>query len=278
MGCIKVKQTFKQVIVLTAITLLMAFALNSFLIPHRVLTGGVAGIAIIIQQYLHINTGWIILAINIPLFVLGFFHLGKRFLILTIYSVILLSVSMKIIPVNAFSEDILLSSIVGGVMFGFGVGTLIRFGASAGGIDIISLILARKKDLPVGMLITYMNVAIVGASALVFGIDKTLYTLFAIFASGRTVDAVHTNHVKLTVTIVTEKWNEINNALIRLHKRGITMTDAEGVYTHSPKKVLTTVITKYELSETKDAIRQMDPGAFVHVTKAIEVMGRFRKV
>ncbi|MDP4087206.1 MAG: YitT family protein, partial [Bacillota bacterium] len=85
------------------------------------------------------------------------------------------------------------------------------------------------------------------------------------------------NHTKLTVTIVTEKWNELSEALINLHRRGVTMTNAEGVYTHHPKKVLTTVITKYELTETKETIRKQDPGAFVHITKAIEVMGRFRR-
>lgn len=79
------------------------------------------------------------------------------------------------------------------------------------------------------------------------------------------------------MTIVTNKWQELNDALIHLHSRGVTMTDAEGVYSHHPKKVLTTVITKYELSETKETIRLQDPSAFVHITRAIEVVGKFRK-
>jgi len=271
------KQSVVQTIAVTFFTVIMAYALNTFLIPHKVLTGGITGIAIIINNYLPINTGWIILTINLPLFILGYFSLGKKFMFLTVYSVILLSFSMKIIPIHAFSDDILLSSVFGGVLFGLSVGANIRVGASAGGVDIISLILAKKKEMSVGFIITCLNYGIVLVSALVFGVDKTLYTIFAIFASGKAVDSVHTNHTKLTVTIVTEKWKELSEALIQLHPRGITMTDAEGVFSHHPKKVLTTVITKYELSETKKTIRKNDPSAFVHITKAIEVMGKFRR-
>lgn len=277
MRCSTVKYSVIQFLAISFFTLTIAYALNTFLIPHQILTGGVAGIAIVINHYIPINTGWIILLINLPLFVLGYFYLGRRFMFLTIYSVILLSVSMRFIPVQAFNNDILLSSIFGGVIFGFAVGGNIRFGGSAGGVDIISVILAKKKDMSVGNLITFLNYAIVLVSAFVFGADKTLYTLFAIFASGKAVDSIHTNHTKLTVTIVTEKWKELSHALINLHLRGVTLTDAEGGYSHQSKKVLTTVITKYELSETKEAIRKNDPAAFVHITRAIEVMGNFRK-
>lgn len=271
------KHTIFQTVAITISTIIMAFALNDFLIPHKVLTGGVTGISIIIHQYIPLNTGFIILLINIPLFILGYFKLGKRFMFLTIYSIVLLSVVMKVIPIHAFSNDILASCIFGGVLFGFCVGANIRYGGSSGGLDIISVILSKKKDMSIGYLSTYMNLAVVVISALVFGTDKTLYTLFAIFASGRAVDIIYTNQVKLTVTIVTEKWKELSEALIYLHQRGITMTDAEGVYSHHPKKVLTTVITKFELQETKELIRKEDPSAFVHITRAIEVIGRFRK-
>jgi uncharacterized membrane-anchored protein YitT (DUF2179 family) len=277
MRCIKVRQIIIKTFAMTVITIIMAFAINSFLIPHKVLTGGVTGISIIIHQYIPLNTGWIILIINLPLFVLGYFQLGKRFMFLTIYSIAMLSVAMKIIPIHAFSDDILLSCVFGGVLFGLCVGTTIRLGGSSGGLDIISVVLSKKKDISVGYLNTYMNLGVIITSAIVFGTDKTLYTLFAIFASGRAVDMIYTNHTKLTVTIVTENWKELSDALIHLHPRGVTMTNAEGVYSHKPKKVLTTVITKYELTETKETIRKQDPHAFVHITKAIEVMGKFRR-
>lgn len=271
------KHTIIQVLAISIFSSIMAFALNSFLIPHHVLTGGINGISIVVNHFIPINTGWIILMINIPLFILGYFHLGKKFMFLTVYPIVLLAVLMKFIPVHAISHDTLVSCILGGGLIGLSAGGMIRFGGSSGGTDIISVILSKKKDLSVGYLNTCMNMGVVLTSALIFGADKTLYTLFTIYTAGRAVDVIHTNHTKLTVTIVTERWKELSEALIHLHSRGITMADAEGVYSHHPKKVLTTVITKYELSETKETIRKKDPSAFVHITKAIEVMGRFRR-
>lgn len=129
----------------------------------------------------------------------------------------------------------------------------------------------------VGNIITIVNLMIVGASAFIYGIDKTLYTVIAIYVSGRAVDMVHTNKNKLTVTIITENWEKLSQALINLHVRGVTITDAEGAYTQKKKKILTTVITRYELSETKEVIKSIDPHAFVNITQTLEVMGNFRK-
>ncbi|NRD77955.1 YitT family protein [Bacillus sp. BRMEA1] len=266
-----------QIIVIGLCAVLYGFAFNTFLIPHKLTSGGVTGVSFFIHHFLHINTGSVIFILNIPLFVLGLVYLGRKFVLLTIYAVTVMSLSMKFIPIHAISPDILLSSIIGGAIYGVAVGILIRIGGSTGGTDIISLTLAKKKNWQVGILNTCMNLLVVGISGLIFGWNITLYTIIAIYVAGRAVDMVYTTQNKLTLTIVTEKYTELSEALIKLHSRGITMTDAEGVYTHKPKKVLTTVITKFELNETKHTIREIDPRAFVNITQTLEVMGRFRK-
>lgn len=276
-GVIFLIRSFFQIIIIGLCSILFGFAFNSFLIPHKLTSGGVTGIAFFINHFIQINTGWVILLINIPLFILGLKNLGKRFILLTIYSVLVLSFSMRYIPIHAISNDILLSSIIGGALYGMAVGMIIRFGGSTGGTDIISLILSKKKNWQVGYLNIYMNLFVVGASGLIFGWDITLYTIIAIYVAGRAVDMFYTNQNKLTLTIITEKYQELSDALIHLHSRGITMTDAEGAYTHKPRKVLTTVITRFELNETKHTIKGIDPNAFVNITQTIEVMGRFRK-
>jgi uncharacterized membrane-anchored protein YitT (DUF2179 family) len=258
-------------------SILFGFAFNDFLIPHKLTSGGVTGIAFFIHHFLNVNTGWIVLIMNIPLAILGLKYLGKRFISLTIFSVIVLSFSMKFIPIRAISNDILLSSIIGGALYGIAVGLIIRMGGSTGGTDIVSLILSSKKNLQVGFLNICMNLLVVGFSGLIFGWNITLYTIIAIYVAGRAVDMVYTTQTKLTLTIVTDKYQELSDALIHLHARGITITDAEGAYTHKPKKVLTTVITKFELNETKHTIRTIDPQAFVNIMQTLEVMGRFRK-
>jgi len=266
-----------QLIVIGLCSILFGFAFNTFLIPHQLTSGGVTGIAFFIHHFLNINTGWIILLINIPLFFLGLKYLGKKFILLTGYAVFVLSMSMKFIPIHPISNDILLSCIIGGALYGIAVGLIIRIGGSTGGTDIVSLTLAKKKNLQVGFLNICMNLLVVGISGLIFGWGITLYTIIAIYVSGRAVDMVYTNQNKLTLTIVTDKYEELTDALIHLHARGVTVTDAEGAYTHKPKKVLTTVITKFELNETKHTIRQVDAKAFVNIMQTMEVMGRFRR-
>src|SRR4051812_13276958 len=266
-----------QIIVIGLSAILFGFSFNSFLIPHKLTSGGVTGISFLIQHFTHINTGLIILAINIPLFFVGIKYLGKRFVLFTGYAVLVLSLSMRFIPIRAISPDILLSSIIGGALYGISVGLIIRQGGSTGGTDIISLTLAKKKNIQVGFLNTIMNLFVVGSSGLIFGWNITLYTIIAIYVAGRAVDMVYTTQNKLTLTIVTEKYEELSEALLRLHARGVTVTDAEAAYTHKPKKVLTTVITKFELNETKHTIRTVDQKAFVNITQTLEVMGHFRR-
>ncbi|PGZ92690.1 hypothetical protein COE53_09800 [Bacillus sp. AFS029533] len=266
-----------QVILIGLCSILFGFAYNTFLIPHKLASGGVTGIAFMIHHFLHVNTGWIVFIINIPLFILGIKNLGKRFILFTIYSVAVLSFSLKIIPIHAISNDILLSSIIGGALYGISVGLIIKHGGSTGGTDIVSLILSQKKNMQVGFLSACMNLFVVCASGFIFGWNITLYTIITIYVAGRAVDLVYTTQNKLTLRIVTEKGDELIDALIHLHLRGITVHNAEGAYSHKPKKVLTTVITRFELNETKHAIRMIDPNAFVNISQTLEVLGRFRK-
>ncbi|WP_235714635.1 YitT family protein [Neobacillus dielmonensis] len=266
-----------QIIVIGICAMVYGFAYNSFLIPHQLSSGGVTGIAFLIHQFVPINTGWIVLLLNLPLFIFGLKYLGKRFILLTIYGVTVLSLSMRFFPIHAVSPDILLSCIIGGALYGAAIGMLIRFGGSTGGTDIISLFMAKRKNFQVGFLNTCMNALVVCLSGLFFGWNVTLYTVIAIYVAGRAVDMVYTTQNKLTLTIITEKYQELSDALIRLHSRGVTISDAEGAYTHQPKKVLTTVITRFELNETKHTIKEVDPKAFVNITQTMEVIGRFRK-
>lgn len=140
---------------------------------------------------------------------------------LTGYAVVILSFSMKFIPIHAISHDILLSSIIGGALYGIAVGIIIRLGGSTGGTDIISLTLAKQKNMQVGFLNICMNLLVVGISGLIFGWNITLYTVIAIYVAGRAVDMVYTTQNKLTLTIVTDKFEELSEALIQLHARGL---------------------------------------------------------
>ncbi|MFC4076777.1 YitT family protein [Salinithrix halophila] len=258
-------------------SVLIGFAFNMFLLSHKVLSGGVSGIAMILGLVTSINSGTLIFLLNIPIFILGWMKLGKRFVTISLFSVAVTSISMGIIPVEKISEDPILSSIFGGVIVGFATGLIFRSGSSTGGFDIVGMVLTRKKDLPLGSLIFSMNAIVVFISGFVFNWDLALYTMASIFVTGKTIDAIHTRHIKLTLMIITPKGDEVKDQLLSNLVRGITILDGEGAYTKEKRRVLFTVISRYELAHVKRMIAEVDPQAFVNITQTVDVMGYFRR-
>ena len=258
-------------------SIFIAVSYNLFLLPHKVLSGGVSGIAMIIGLITPLNTGTVIFILNLPLLVIGFLKLGKRFIAYSIFSVVVLSVAMQYIPQREISSDPILSSVFGGVIGGVAVGLIFRMGGSTGGFDIIGMLLSKKRDLPLGAIIFGLNAVVVLVSGFLFNFDLALYTMLSIYVSGKVVDAIHTRHVKLTLMIITSKGEEMKGTLMSHLGRGITLVDGEGAYTKEKRKILYTVITRYDLIEIKPYILQVDAKAFVNITETVEVLGSFRR-
>ena len=221
------------------------------------------------------DTGLLNFVLNLPLLVIGTLKLGKRFIIFTILSVIVTSLALYIIPVTPIASEPILSSIFGGVMGGLGVGVILRASGSSGGFDILAVLLTRKKDIPLGSILSGLNAIVVIFSGFIFGWDSALNTLIGIYASGKVIDTIHTSHIKLTLMIVTKKGEEIQKKLLENFFRGITIMDGYGAYTGENKKILMTVITRYQLIDIKKLIKETDPQAFVNITETKEVLGSF---
>ncbi|WP_091837071.1 YitT family protein [Marininema halotolerans] len=258
-------------------SILIGFAFNMFLLSHKVLSGGVSGIAMILGLLTSINSGTLIFLLNIPIFILGWMKLGKRFVTISLFSVAVTSISMGIIPIAKISEDPILSSIFGGVLVGIGTGLIFRAGGSTGGFDIVSMVLTQKKELPLGTLLFGMNAIVVFVSGFIFTWDLALYTMASIYVTGRVIDAIHTRHIKLTLMIITSNGDEVKEKLLSNLVRGITVLDGEGAYTKEKRRVLITVISRYELTRVKHMVAEVDPHSFINITQTIEVMGYFRR-
>ncbi|CAH0344424.1 YitT family protein [Bacillus sp. CECT 9360] len=265
--------------ILTIITgsLIVGGAYNLFLIPHNILSSGLSGIAIMFGILTPLNTGILNFLLNLPLLILGVLKLGKQFISYTILSVVVLSVSLYVIPVQAISTEPILSSLFGGVLTGIGIGLIFRASGSSGGFDIIAMLLTKKRDFPLGALISAMNAVVVVLSGFVFNWDAALNTLVGIYATGKVIDTIHTNHIKLTLMIVTKNGEEMKAKLLANLYRGITIMDGEGAYSGEGRKILMTVITRYQLTDVKTMINEIDPDAFVNITETTEVMGSFHK-
>lgn len=258
-------------------SLIVAFAFNFFLVPYGILSSGISGISILLGFITPFDIGLLNLVLNLPLIILGYFKLGKTITINTLICVISISLFLYLIPVSPLTDNILLSTIFGGILSGFGVGLILKYSGTSGGLDIIAIILSRTSNVSIGLLLTGMNGLIVLMSGTVFNWNIALYTLLSIYLTGKMIDKIHTNHIKLTMQIVTSKGEVIREDLLKSIYRGITITEGYGGYTQEKKHILMTVVTRYEMLQIKKIVRNYDETAFINIFETVEVDGVFAK-
>ncbi|MGE6537977.1 YitT family protein [Bacillus luti] len=258
-------------------SIIIAIAFNLFLIPHKILSSGIGGIAIILGIVTPVNTGIINFVLNLPILILGYIGLGKKVIFNTVISVIVLSVALYYVPVKVVATDPLLSSIFGGVIAGAGIGLVFNCNGSTGGFDIIGMLLSRKRDIKLGGFLIALNAVVVVIAGFFFTWDVALTSLLSIYVTGKVIDAVHTKHSKVTLMIVTNEAEKMKQHLLSTVVRGITLLDGEGAYSSEKKRVLMTVVSREELATMKLTISEIDPNAFVNITETVEVLGLFRR-
>ncbi|KGR73640.1 YitT family protein [Ureibacillus manganicus] len=258
-------------------SLIVAFGFNFFLVPYAILSGGISGIAILIGLVTPFNIGLMNLLLNVPLLILGYFKLGKTITINTLIVVISLSFFLYVLPIVTVTDNILLSTVFGGIIGGIGVGLILKFSGTSGGLDIIAIIVSRSSNFSVGLLLTGMNGIVVLISGAFFNWNIALYTLLSIYLSGIVIDRIHTNHIKVTMQIVTSKGEAIRKDLLKTIYRGITVTEGYGGYTKEKKEILMMVVTRYEVLQVKKIVRNHDKHAFINIMRTVEVDGEFAK-
>lgn len=256
---------------------LIASGFNLFLIPHRLLSGGVSGLAMLVGYFTPFNISLMYLVFNLPLLIAGWFQLGRRFIVLSIVSVVATTWLMALLPERQVASDMLLASVFGGVLVGAGAGISFRVGGSSGGFDILGSIITKYRDFPVGNVLVGLNgLVILAAAYFDNNWNLALASMVSIYVSGKVVDLIHVSHLKVTVYIVTTRTDELLQQLLGL-QRGVTKIKTEGAYSHVERDMLMTVTTRYELAELKRIIRNSDPQAFVNIVETVGVMGSFRK-
>ena len=266
----------KLVIIIFA-AFLVASGLRLFLIPHQLLSGGVTGVASIFGYLTNPNyISLIYFAINLPILIWGFIVIGKKYIGLSLLSVISTTCFLNIIPMFKLTKDPILASIFGGVVIACGVGLSLRAGGSSGGFDILGSIITRKHDIPMGNILFAMDGIVILSLGFFKSWDSALYAMLCIFIKSRVVDSIHLRHVKLTCFIVTKEREKMLNQLTLL-PHGVTVVNAEGGYSHEGNTMLMTVTTRYELAELRKTILATDPKSFVNVLETVEILGRFRR-
>jgi uncharacterized membrane-anchored protein YitT (DUF2179 family) len=270
---------FFEILVVMFGAAFVAVSFNLFLIPHQLLSGGLSGVAMIIGYFTKWNIGLIYFISNLPVLVWGMIAVGRKFIILSVISVVFTVWFMQILPIDAmsFKFDQTISAVFGGVLLGIGSGITLRIGGSTGGFDIIGSILTRKHDFPLGTFSLALNSIVVFA----LGYFKqdwnlALYSMLSMFIVSRVMDTIHIRHLKVTAFIITQHKELIIQRLLNL-PRGVTLIKTAGAYSNQEKDMLMTVITRYELAEFKAIIKECDPKAFVNIVETTTVIGEFHK-
>jgi uncharacterized membrane-anchored protein YitT (DUF2179 family) len=272
----RLKRAFDALVIVLG-AMLMAAGFNIFLIPHQLLSGGVSGVSMMTGYFTGWNISLVYLLLNLPIMIWGLLAMGRQFVVYSVASVILTVLFMQWIPVETAIKDSILASVFGGVLIGVGSGITLRIGGSSGGFDIIGSILTRTRDFPLGGALSALN----GVVILLLGYfkhnwDLALYSMLAIFISGKVVDTIHIRHIKVTAFIVTKMRAEMVERLLRI-PRGCTVIKTEGAFTHHQHEMIMTVTTRYELAELKKIIRAVDSKAFVNIVETVGVWGEFRR-
>ncbi|MDR0899235.1 MAG: YitT family protein [Lactobacillaceae bacterium] len=259
----------------------VSIALNWFLVPNHIFTGGFNGISQLLSyasEFMFgqkIDTGIFILISSLIIGVIGWKMIGSRFTILSTINSALVSFLVIVIPTVDVAHDKIIALIIAGILMGFGIGIAMRFGFSTGGMDIVAMILQKKTGKSVGTVSNVVNAGIILVAGLGIGWPSALNTLLNIYITGVTVDAVFTNQRKMTALIVTRKADEMMVALQKDLIRGITVMDSMGGYSKRPSKTLMMVISRVEIIEMQEIVLSVDPKAFINILPTTEVAGLF---
>jgi uncharacterized membrane-anchored protein YitT (DUF2179 family) len=263
---------------LTIGAVIIAIAIDSFLIPNKVVSGGVTGMATILYLKLGWPVGTLVLLFNIPLFIMGYRYTGGlTFLLRSGYTVLVMSLAIDLlapyVPHNI--SDPLLYTLFGGFLDGLGIGLVFRARGTTGGTDIVAKLLNRFTGLQLGQVILYVNTTVLLGAAILIGLQPALYALIVTFVIAQVVDTVQEGFgYARSAMIVSSKAEAVRDGLIRELHRGVTILQGRGGYTESEKEVLYCVVAKSEVSSLKRVVLEVDPAAFVVITEAHEVWGK----
>ncbi|MWV45197.1 DUF2179 domain-containing protein [Paenibacillus sp. HJL G12] len=265
----------KKFIFITAGAILMAVALEVFLVPNDIIDGGITGISIVLSKITALPLGIFLFVINLPFLFLGYKQIGKTFAFSTLYGIIVMSVTTQLLHhVSPFTNEKILAVLFGGLILGLGVGLVIRYGGSLDGTEIVAILLSKKTRMPVGQIIMVMNVFIFIIAGFVFGWDSAMYSIFTYYMASKVMDIVveGLNESK-SVTIISSEYEEISQTIQDRLGRTTTFIYARGGYSGEDTQMIYCVVTRLELAKLKSVVHEIDPKAFIAIEHVSDVLG-----
>ena len=258
-------------------TMTTGFAIGAFLTPNKVVGGGASGISTILFHTVGFQPGVSFFVLNVLFLLVGLTVLGKKFIAKTLLGITMLSLFTQLFSYfPIYTENLILPTVFGGALYGFGIGMSFAAGASTGGTDIIGRIIHTKiSTVPIGRMLLFVDGVIILASFLVFkNIELTLFGIFTLFVSSYSIDFIISKlNVSRIAFVITERGEEISQNLVSTSPRGVTLIDVKGVYTNSAKKMLFCALKESESEAFQKKILAVDPGAFIVFSESQRIKG-----
>lgn len=274
------KTYIKDYFFLTLGALIYAFAVEVFLVPSKIIDGGVTGISMILNTLTNKPLGFYIVCINLPFVFLAFQKLGKRFVFSTFYSILIFALGVTYFSQRFHGHciiddlELFLVAVFGGLILGAGVGLIIRNGASVDGTEILAVYVTKKIPFSVGEIIMFINLFIFTIAGFVYDWQHALYSIITFFIAYRTMDVVIEGfNESKAVFIITDFSSEIGKEIMEKMDVSVTYIDAEGGYSGIKKRIVYCVISRFQVQKLKETAKTIDPRAFISIENVYEVEG-----
>ncbi len=260
---------------------IVAVALEMFLLPNKIIDGGVIGISMMMSYLTGGNLGLFILGINLPFVLFAYKTLGKKFVINTMFAISMLAIATNIVTKwGHITEDLLLVTIFGGILLGLGVGLILRNNASLDGTEMVSIDLSKRlKIVSVGELLMCINLFIYVGAGFLFGWDRSFYSILTYYVASKMIDAVLEGLDKAkSVRIVSDFSKDIGDAIMKELDVSVTYMKTLGGYSKKEKILTYCVVNKFDIPKLKEVVHGLDPSAFIVTEDVHEVEGvRFKR-
>ncbi len=279
----------KRTILCILAALMYAVGLNLFVVPAKLYSGGLMGICQVIRtllvDYLHMDfqsfdiAGIIYYIINIPIFIIAFARMGRKFFAKTMVTVTAMTIFLSVVPVVQVVEDNVAACVVGGIISGAGIGIVLRMASSGGGLDVVGVLLTKwKRDFSVGKVYLIVNMTLYLVCLFLFDMEIVVYSVIFAAVHSLAIDKVHTQNINVEANIITKSNNvALEKAIMEEIGRGVTKWTTLGAYTYEQSHMLYITLSKYEVSRLKAVVRQYDPNAFIVINEGVTVDGNFLK-
>lgn len=277
---VQAAKIIKNYVMITVGALLLAVAIEKFLIPNQMVDGGIVGISIMLAEITKLKLAIFLVLLNIPFIYLGYKQIGKTFAFQSAYGIVAASIFTVLFHhAEPATHDPLLAAVFGGIIIGIGVGIVLRNSGSLDGTEILSILISSKTPFSVGNIVMFINLFILSSAGFVFGWTAAMYSLITYYIAAKTMDVVVTGMSETkSVIIISDAYEEIAKAIMDRLGRAVTYVDGHGAYSLNSRRVIFSIITRLEEAKLKSIIDDIDENAFLAIANVNDVNGgQFKK-